>query len=496
MPESYAFKLLPDEALERIHHESLSILETLGVRIPNKQILNIFKKNGAVVDFDTQVVRLPRKLVEQVIRQAVSSQERYYREHEDPNGTYRIKGLMGLSKTPYLFDHEDFKRRKSTLADVLKAIAIGNRLEHVERISCLVSPEIYQGDYFDLLCFYLLYLYSGKRHFLGKINSVESARGIIEMARTVAESDEQLKDGKLLEYELLPVRNLEYDPKRLAIALELLKNKIRILAGHWCWMGCHTPMSYASALMLSNANVLASMSIVILVNPDQLYLDYITDIFTINREDPASPLFGSPNQAVFAMAAKQLADRYGFRVCLANSGLTDAIPDNFQSGFERGVTAAMTVACGARCIGLQGILGRDQGVSFEELVIDHELLSYLNFLFSRDFRVNDETLQVDKIRNAGIGASFAELTRRREETKDCYWKSDIFLSGTYETWDKGRMLGNIKSKLSRILKESFPPTPAVGEAKASGLDEILRRCVKDEKLLSAFRTELSRITTS
>jgi hypothetical protein len=58
------------------------------------------------------------------------------------------------------------------------------------------------------------------------------------------------------------------------------------------------------------------------------------------------------------------------------------------------------------------------------------------------------------------------------------------------------MLGNIKSKLSRILKESFPPTPAVGEAKASGLDEILRRCVKDEKLLSAFRTELSRITTS
>jgi len=81
--------------------------------------------------------------------------------------------------------------------------------------------------------------------------------------------------------------------------------------------------------------------------------------------------FGSPNQVLLGLASIQLGHHYGFDVTV-NSALTDACLPDFQGGFEKGTSAIVALLAGADGIGAQGIVGADQGTSFEQLVIDNE----------------------------------------------------------------------------------------------------------------------------
>ena len=53
------FSFLDDDALERIHQASLEILEDVGLLVRNQKARNRFAEHGAVVDEDSERVRIP-----------------------------------------------------------------------------------------------------------------------------------------------------------------------------------------------------------------------------------------------------------------------------------------------------------------------------------------------------------------------------------------------------------------------------------------------------
>lgn len=398
---------------------------------------------------------------------------------------------MIFNKSGDVIDYENYRKKRATISDILKAITIGDNLEFTERITHFVEPKKYK-KYIDIICYYLLFLYSKKKYFLGHIGSVNSSKCIIEMAKVVAENDTQLSNGSILEYELLPINNLEYSKEQLEIAHEFAKNNLKIMAGHWCWMGYHTPFTYASALTLSNANILAGITLVMMLNPKQLFVDYVMDIFTVNKHYMDSPIFGSPNQVIFAIAAKQIADYYGFNVCLANTGLTDSIENNFQSGFERGVTAALTIASGAELIGLEGLAGANSGVSFEQLIVDNELLSYLNFIFNKKIIVDDKTLNFKKIKIKGIGNNFAEDLKIEKNLKEAYWESCVFSYEKFDDLKINESYKKIKYRIKEILKNNYPPKPVIDEYKIHELNQIIGKYIEDKNFINTFKKDLNK----
>ncbi len=58
---SYAnfFKLLTDSQIEKLHENTLSLLNNPGMKIENAQMLKALQKKGALVDFTTEIVRFP-----------------------------------------------------------------------------------------------------------------------------------------------------------------------------------------------------------------------------------------------------------------------------------------------------------------------------------------------------------------------------------------------------------------------------------------------------
>jgi trimethylamine--corrinoid protein Co-methyltransferase len=186
--------------------------------------------------------------------------------------------------------------------------------------------------------------------------------------------------------------------------------------------------------------------------------------------------FGSPNQVLIGLAAIQLGGFYGYDVGV-NSGLTDACVPDFQSGFEKGMTGMVALLAGAAGIGAQGIVGADQGTSFEQLVIDNEWASAFNHIFSLGVEVNEDTLGVDVIQKVGVGGSFIAEEHTARHARDTYWGSNIFNQASWEAWmaKGGKDVHTMAhEKVQKILATHYPPEVLISPESAAKVDAIIQ----------------------
>ncbi len=61
------YKPFTEEELKEIDAAVMQILEEVGIEVNSKQAYEILKKNGAIVDSESNIVRFPRSMVEDAI---------------------------------------------------------------------------------------------------------------------------------------------------------------------------------------------------------------------------------------------------------------------------------------------------------------------------------------------------------------------------------------------------------------------------------------------
>ena len=64
------FQVLTPEERQQIKSATLHILENVGVRFPSEKALGIFAQHGALIDQETQIVKLPADLVLEAMSKA------------------------------------------------------------------------------------------------------------------------------------------------------------------------------------------------------------------------------------------------------------------------------------------------------------------------------------------------------------------------------------------------------------------------------------------
>ena len=104
-------------------------------------------------------------------------------------------------------------------------------------------------------------------------------------------------------------------------------------------------------------------------------------------------IFAGPEQALLAVGMTQLGKHYGLPVYI-NVGLTDSKIPDAQAGLEAGVTLACGAMAGADIFGHLGICGVDQASSLDMLVMQHEVIGYVERLL-REVEVSDEKLGIE-----------------------------------------------------------------------------------------------------
>ncbi len=411
---SFVEVLSPAE-LEYIHQSSLRILERVGVRVPHQECLARCRRAGANVDEATGTVRIPTDVMEDVLNhfRATPAQERSLA------CPAKLQGV--ISTQTYIVDYASGSRRPGLTQDVRRGIALVQHLRNFPTCNAVVTPSDLPAEIADLACFQMIYAYSRKPGGTYALTPF-SARHIVRMAEVT---------GRPAWFLLDPVSPLQFRKESLEIALIFAGAGQPLYVGSMVMAGATGPATLAGTVTLHNAELLASLFVVFALTQGYRYSIYNSGPHSIDPQTMACS-FGSPNQALLGICMAQLGRRYGLRR-VANVGLTDALRPDFQAGFEKAATSVFSVLAGIEAIGCQGLVGADQGFSFEQLVLDNEWMEYCNYV-SNGVAVTPEAIAADLIETVGIGGSFIAEEHTARHFRENSFFSKLLNRQGWEAW--------------------------------------------------------------
>ncbi|MDR1531405.1 MAG: trimethylamine methyltransferase family protein [Clostridiales bacterium] len=453
-----SIEVLSADEIEAIHHAALRILESTGMGAPNAEVLRRCAKAGAVVDYSDCTVKIPVPLMEEFL----TEQRTHVPVQEDPLQASKLYGC--ISTQVFVTDFMTSSRRPGTLDDIKKCAALADKLPFISAANAAVVPGDVDARVTDVYSFNLLYKYQKKAGGT-YVLTPKTARFIMDMAECMGR-----KEGYLFE----SVCPLRFRPETLEMGL-LFADR-----GHGLWIapmvvgGTAAPMSLAGTVTLICAEVLGSQFFVRAISGKPVAFF----AHGSHTSDPRTTLcsFGSPNQALIGVAAAQMAKFYGVPSG-SNSALSDALELSFQCGFEKALSGLMSVLAGSCSIGCQGIAGADQGFSFEQLLVDNEWLSAVNYVLD-GFEADEDAIAEELIKEVGIGGNFLAEEHTVRYLRQNWWDSRLFGRQGFDRWKEAGAKGLLQSAHAMVeeMTSGYKRLESVIDgAKADALDLLLRQ---------------------
>ena len=458
-------EVLSSEEIARVHEASLHILEKTGFKVPHEECLNRCERLGAMVDRKSQVVRVPRSVMETMLAQVKS--EKAACAADRPR---RDKLTGSISTQVFIVDYQTGTRRYGLRDDVMKGISLVQSLDNIPSCNAVTIPSDVHPGLSDVVSHQLIYKYS-KKPGGTYILTPNSAKWIIEMARLT---------GNSTGYGLETVSPLQFRKESLDMAMVFADTEFGYWIGPMVMSGATGPITLAGTLTMENTEILASIFLVKALNGRGI--SYGSGNHTMDMRTMLCS-FGAPGQALLGIAAGQMGKFYGLEVT-SNSGLTDALYPDFQGGIEKSMNAIFSLLGGTTGIGCQGIVGADMGISLEQLVLDNEWVDSYNYVME-GFTADVEHIAEDLIHELGIGGNFIAEEHTVEHLRESQWATRLF---NRSAWDAG-VAGGGSTLLDRAHQRVEALTTGYG-----GMEPVLdaSTCEKLDYLVKCASEELVR----
>ncbi len=420
--------------IDEIHENSLKILENVGINVPHKEVLKRFDNIGASVDFKNQLVKLPQNLVNELISKAGKIFTIHGRD-------LSRKAEFGVKKRNYnttagqafWIDNPGDERRYSTLNDISTAVRFSDILNQITIPGAMADPHEIPVEWRCVKVATEMIKNTTKPIYFWFYDRA-STKFLVKIAISLR-GDEKKAIKYPLTFPLFePVSPLSFPFNGIDLLFETARLNMPVMIGPMAQMGITAPATIAGTLVQENAEILAGICITQLIR-EGIPVCYggICHAFDMKK---IQMIFSGPEQAIFSIAMAQMGKYYGFPVYL-NVGLTDSKIPDAQAGLECGLTLAMGAAAGADIFGHMGISGVDQASSLDMLIMQSEMISYVESL-NRDIIFDEDTFALDIIQEVEPKGSFLEKSHTRKHFRKELWFPSLLNRDIYDVWrDKG-----------------------------------------------------------
>jgi trimethylamine--corrinoid protein Co-methyltransferase len=195
--------------------------------------------------------------------------------------------------------------------------------------------------------------------------------------------------------------------------------------------GATGPVTLAGNLALQNAEILAGIVLA------QLVREGTPVIFagvSSNAEMRSGALcIGSPEMAINTAATAQMA-RYYNLPSRSGGAVCDAKTPDAQSAYESMMNLLMAHASGINFVlHAAGILDTYNCMSYEKFVIDDELCGMMKRI-KKGFKVNDDTLGLDAIKEVGPGGHFLDKDHTFQHFRSEFYQPALSNRDDFDSW--------------------------------------------------------------
>jgi trimethylamine--corrinoid protein Co-methyltransferase len=461
--------LLSNEQIGRLHEASLRILATIGVHVPHEEMLRLLAEAGAEVHKPTQIAKLPEKLIQESLQSAGKSFTIYGRDR-------RQQAEFGVGKRNYnsiageaLWLEDDLRRRYATLEDVRTACRLADALPRLNIAGAMSDPHELPPSH---RCLFVAaeQLKNTTKPITFWFHDRPSARWLMELFSIVAGSEQEAIRYPFAYPFLEPISPLRFPAKGIDLLFETCRFNLPVPVGPMAQTGATAPGTLAGTMAQENAEILAGICLVQQIRPGvPVCYGGIPHVFDMRT---TQMVFAGPEQALLAVGMTELGKSYGLPVYI-NVGLTDSKIPDAQAGLEAAVTLACGAMAGADIFGHLGISGVDQASSLTMLVMQHEIIGYVERLL-REVEVSDEKIGIEVLQHAIDAGSFLAEEHTVRHFRSELWFPQLLDRRFFQSWaedGKKDLATRCRELKDRILREHVPTPMDDGVLKA--VDKLL-----------------------
>jgi len=427
-----SLNILSEKDIRSIHNATLDVIENVGVRFPSVAALNIWDANGAKVDYESQIVKVPGHIIEEALKYAPPA---YSLAARDPaqdlamDGNHVFVGTDGCGVE--VIDLYSGQRRRSVLQDVVDIATIADCLPEIGFHWVALSAQDCPPESRGLHELKAIWEHSTKHVQTESIYSEGEALACVEMATVLAGGSDALRERPLLSIMQCTAPPLGHDGGSLEAAL--IAAGAGLPVGFMTMTSCGTtaPMTLAGNLVVGNAEVISALALIQLAHPGapvfyaaaQTAMDLRTGGYT----------GGGPEDYLFGAATNLLSDFYNVPLSMG-SFATGAKEPNWQAGIDNVMSTFMaSIVMSDMLLGV-GMLHGSRIWSYAQMLMDCEIFD-LVYRMMKGIEISDQSLAIEVIKAVGPGGNFLTQKHTKQNMRNL-WIPKYMDRRPYSAWEE------------------------------------------------------------
>ena len=461
-----------DDAVAAMHESALKINETLGIKVLLPEARALYREAGALVDEDTQMVRLGREIIAQALKSCPRS---FQGIGAEPRRTIEFapQGIVfvGGSSCPNVSDLER-GRRPGALADYVELLKICQHFDVLQISGNYTEAQdvpVHLRHYAMLRAQLTLSDKMPFVHARGR-GQVHDAFAMIRLARGVGE--QEFRQAVYAHTMINSNSPRVLDQSMAQGLIDFARHGQMAIVTPFCLAGAMAPITIAGALTLQHAEALAAITLSQLASAGApvLYGSFLSNV----DMKSGSPAFGTPTHFQATLGAGQLARLIGLP-WRAGAGTAANVVDA-QAAWETQFSLWASVLAGASvCVHAAGWLEGGLTHSYEKLMIDVEVLQMVAEL-CRAPPADEDALGFEAIAEVAPGGHFFSAAHTMSRYRTAFYEPLLADTANFGAWkEAGERTATQRAheKWKRVLSDYTPPAGAAACGEA--LEEFIAR---------------------
>ncbi|MEM9278840.1 MAG: trimethylamine methyltransferase family protein [Pseudomonadota bacterium] len=445
-----------EDEVENIHRNSLRVLEELGMKVLLPEAREIFAKAGAIVDEDTQMVKVGAEIVEAAIETAPSSIKTFggkpQNDHVMELGALTFMAGAGC---PHASDRER-GRRPGTAQDFRELMTLEDSFDAIAMLGPAVEPQDVPVHIRHYETMRTQLQVSDKLPFIFCRGSEQTEDSFQMLATVRGVSREEFED-KCWTKTIINTNS----PRQLDIPMgqgiiDFARAKQLCVITPFCLSGAMAPITVAGGLMLQHAEALFGITLSQLTREGApvMYGSFASNV----DMKSGAPAFGTPEHAKSTLGAGQLARRIGLP--WRSGGGSAGNCNDAQAAHETEMAAWSSVLAGCTMIvHSAGWLEGGLTFNYEKMVTDMEMIQQFAELCVGP-KGDEAAIAFDAIAQIEPGGHFfaAEHTMERYRTE--FYEPLVADWSNFGSWtEAGSKTADERATAiwKRQLEEHVPP---------------------------------------
>jgi trimethylamine--corrinoid protein Co-methyltransferase len=446
--------------IAQILDEAFGLLTDPGVRVHNREALTLLAEAGAGVDFQSQIARLPEKIVRQALYAAPSEFDLYNLNgkpvvHYGGSSVHFDPGSSGVS----ILANEAGEQRLPVTADFVRFVKLVETLPQLDAQStAFVCRDVPEGIG-DLYRLYLALNFMRKPIVTGAF-TVGGWGSMFEMLVAVAGGEAALAARPTAVFDVCPSPPLLWSNLTCQNLMDCARKGVPAQLVSMPLAGITSPVTLAAAVVQHTAESLSGVTISQLVKPGARVVwggaPAASDMRT------GSTPMGDASTWLIDLAYIEIGKSLDLPTH-TYMGSSDAKLLDAQTGLESMGGTLLAALSGCNMVSGAGMIDYLRCQSFEKLVIDAEIIGMAKRLASGIER-RDDPIALSMMRQSAHRADFLSKPHTLKWFgKELYIPSEVIERGSLEAWQvKGsksafqRATGRVEKLLGSY---QFSPLP-------------------------------------